>query len=111
MSHAQYSTAVVGLESELESEMEYIMDTNIASFVLDGELWEREPATLMRVRSELIPAYHQASENLKQVPTYYEPLRRSIVAFQWFKASKPTLLLPMTVQTELSMAQQVSANT
>ena len=91
--------------------MKYIVDANIATFLLDGELWEREPATLMRARPEIVPAYHQARENLKQVPTYYEPLRRFIVAFQWFKASKPTVLLPMTVQMELSLSPQVSVNT
>ena len=55
-------------------ELEYVVDTNIATFILDGELWEREPATLMRARPELISAYRDARENLKQVPTFYEPL-------------------------------------
>ena len=91
--------------------MEYIVDMNIGTFLLDGELWEREPATLIRARPEIVLAYRQAQENLKQVHTFYEPLRRSIMAFEWFKATKPTVLLPITVQTELSLAPQVSANT
>ena len=35
---------------------EYIVDTNLASFVLDGELWGREPASLMMARPELLQA-------------------------------------------------------
>ena len=87
--------------------MEFVLDTNLASFILDRELWARKPASLMRARQE-ITAYHLASSNLEMVPSHYEPLKRSIVAFQWFKESKPKTILPMTVQTELSLSNQVS---
>lgn len=44
--------------------MEFVLDTNLASFILDGELWARQPALLMRARQEIITAYHLASSNL-----------------------------------------------
>ena len=88
--------------------MEFVLDTNLASFILDGELWARQPASLMRARQEIITAYNLASSNIEMVPSHYEPLKRSIVAFQWFKESKPKIILPMTVQTELSLSNQAS---
>ena len=89
----------------------YVIDTNLATLVLDGELWSREPATLMRARPELLVAYWQAKEDLERVTFFYEPLRRSKVAAEWLKRETPQLVLPLTVQTELSIAEQVSANT
>ena len=88
--------------------MEFVLDTNLATFILDGELWARQPASLVRARQEIIMAYHLASSNLEMVPSHYEPLKRSIVAFQWFKESKPKTILPMTIQMELSLSNQVS---
>lgn len=88
--------------------MEYILDTNIATFILDGELWMREPAVLMRARPELNVCWKQARGDLATVPSFYEPLRRSVMAFEWFRESKPVTVLPLTVQTELSIAAQVS---
>ena len=86
----------------------YVIDTNLASFVLDGELWSREPASLMRARPELLAAYREEPE---KVPLFCEPLRRSNVAVEWLKRDTPRLVLPLTVQTELAAAVQVSANT
>ena len=39
---------------------EFMMDMNLATFILDGEPWGREPASLMRVRSELLTAYRHS---------------------------------------------------
>ena len=36
---------------------EYVLDTNLADFVLGGELWSREPASLMRARLEIFVSY------------------------------------------------------
>ena len=73
--------------------MEFVLDTNLASFILDGELWARQPTSLMRARQEIITVYHLASSNTEMVPSHYEPLKRSIVAFQWFKESKSKIIL------------------
>ena len=43
------STGNSGKESKPLEEM-YVLDTNVASFILDGELWERSPATLIQPR-------------------------------------------------------------
>ena len=75
---------------------EYVVDTNLATFILDGELWGREPALLMK---ELLAAYRQAKEEIEKVPLFYKPLET------------PQIVLPLTVQTELSVSLQVSVNT
>ena len=36
---------------------EYVLDMNLANFVLGGELWSREPASLMRARMEIFVSY------------------------------------------------------
>ena len=64
----------------------------------------------MRVRPELLVAYRQAGEDLENVPLFSEPFRRSQVAIEWLRKERPQLVLPLTVQTELSVSQQVSAN-
>lgn len=33
---------------------QYILDTSVASFILDGDLWEKEPYTLMSHRQEIL---------------------------------------------------------
>ena len=90
---------------------EYVVDTNLATFILDGELWGREPASLVKARPELLVAYRLASEELAKVPLFYEPLRRSNVALEWYQKEAPRIILPLTVQAELSVSLQVSANT
>ena len=48
--------------------MEFVLDTNLASFMLDRELWARQPASLIRARQEIVTAYHLASSNMKDGP-------------------------------------------
>ena len=86
---------------------EFIVDTNIASYILDGELWERAPSGLMRGHPELHACWKMAQGDLLAMPSRHDPLHRSIVAYEWFKDSKPTLVLLLTAQTELSVAPQV----
>ena len=43
----------------------YVIDTNIVNYILDGELWAREPASLKRARPEMEVAYRQAGENFE----------------------------------------------
>ena len=87
-----------------------MVDTNLATFILDGELWGREPALLIRGRLEVLAAYWQAGEVIELVP-FYEPLRRSTIALKWFQKETPKIILPLMVQTELSVSLQVNANT
>ena len=44
----------------MNENMEYILDTNTATFVLDDKLWERELAIIMRTRPELNVSWKQA---------------------------------------------------
>ena len=62
----------------------------------------------MRARPEVVAAYRQAGEVLMDVPSY-EQLKRSIVAFEWLQKKGPRIVLPLTIQTELSVSGQVSA--
>ena len=61
----------------------FVIDTNIVSYILDGKLWARQPASLMRARPELVVAYRQAGENFETTDKFYESLRLSRLAYQW----------------------------
>ena len=61
----------------------YVIDTNIVNYILDGELWAREPASLMRARPELVVAYSQAGENFEATDNFYPSLRLSKLAHRW----------------------------
>ena len=65
---------------------EFVVDTNL---VLDGELWGREPTSLMRETPELLPAGGGAIEKISLL---YEPLLRSNVALEWFRKETPSRL-------------------
>ena len=89
----------------------YYLDTNVASFIMDGELWQRSPSTLMTARQELVATWRLAGEQMENVPAKNDELLRSVCAYTWvqkrIKASAPSLLLPPTVQQELSYSPQV----
>jgi hypothetical protein len=40
----------------------FVIDTNIVKYILDGELWSQHPASLMRDRPELVVAYRHAQD-------------------------------------------------
>ena len=100
------------LRSAMADQSNFFLDTNVASLILDGELWNRSPSTLMGHRKELVPAWEMAQHHLQSVPKFNLELARSVSAFSWaqqrFASKSPPLLLSPTVQHELSAASQVS---
>ena len=96
---------------------QFVLDTSVASLILDGDLWERYPSVLLGYKADLQAAlFHQEEESkrrmLKDLPTYSPYLQRAISAHNWSKKilsdGSPKLLLPPTAQVELAMASQVS---
>lgn len=75
---------------------EFVLDTNIVSYILDGELWAREPATLMRARPEMIVAYGQAGENLEAMDKLYKSLSLSKLTYQCCLTKHPRLSPPLS---------------
>ena len=86
----------------------YVIDTNILNYILDGELWAREPASLMRARPELVVAYKQAGEKFEATDNFYLSLRLSKLAHRWCVSQRPQLFVSPTVHTEMMQAPQVS---
>ena len=86
----------------------YVIDTNILNYILDGELWVREPASLMRARPELMVAYKQAGEQFEATDKFYVSLRLSKLAHHWCLSQRPRLFVSPTVHTEMMQAPQVS---
>lgn len=78
----------------------YIIDTNIINYILDGKLWARQPASLMRARPELLVAYRQAGENFETTNKFYPSLCLSKLAHQWCVTQHPQLFVPPTVHTD-----------
>ena len=89
------------------SGMMYMLDTNIATLILDGELWNRSPSTMMSYRPEFFAAVQEAT-NYQDAYKYNSVLSRSIQAYKWATKYDKPLIISATVQMELDFAPQVS---
>ena len=85
-----------------------LVDTSLASLIMDGELWDRSPADLRLYRQDVIdPEPEKNSLNLK----------RSIAAHSWAQSLRRSndsslrvdLRITPTVWQELANARQVSS--
>ena len=85
----------------------YVLDTNMATYILDGELRRRQPVSLIKARSEMAIAYKLAGDTLEDIIKHCKPLGRSRVAYSWCRSLKPMLFITPTVHTELMQAQRV----
>ena len=85
----------------------YLLDTNVATLILDGELWKRSPSTMMRYRPEFKAALQEAT-NYEDAPKHNSVLSRSVQAYKWAKKQTEPLILSATVNMELDFAPQVS---
>lgn len=91
----------------------YLLDTCVATFVLDSELWHRSPPTLMEYRRELYAAWSLAGEpkEVGDAIPFNENLAKAVKAFEWvqrrIQANSPPLLLCPTVEEELNHTPQV----
>ena len=95
----------------------YVLDTSVASLILDGELWTREPGVLVGYKKDLQTSlFHTEKKktltDLQQESMY---LQRAVNAHAWAKSvigtGRTKLLLTPTVQVELALAPQVRAST
>ncbi len=96
----------------------YVLDTSIVNLILDGELWAREPATLVEYKKGLQALlFHSGSERktLSDLERESDYLQKAMNAWRWAERvvkgpGGAKLLLTPTVQAELSDALQVCTN-
>ena len=90
----------------------YLLDTNVASYILNGELWQRQPAMLMAHRRDVYAAWRLADESLADTIKHHEELHKSVTAYAWvqerMRNGAPSLYLLPKVQDELALTSQVS---
>ena len=77
----------------------YLLHTNVASYIFNGELWQRQPAMLMEHRRDVYAAWHLADESLADTIKHHKELMRN---------GGPPLYLSPKVQDELALTPQVS---
>ena len=49
----------------------FLLDTSVASLILNSELWERSPATLMGSKPDTYAAWRLRDEDLSQTPRHH----------------------------------------
>lgn len=90
----------------------FLIDTCVASLILNGELWERSPATLMGSRPDIYAAWRLGDEDLSKTPRHHLELEKSTKAYAWAvkrrENGSPPIYLSPTVQEELQKAKQVA---
>ena len=91
--------------SQLERKA-YFLDTSVASLVLDGDLFHREPENITRYMSDV----RFSCKSLEEVGEHKSVLK-TVAAYNWakkFVEGGGRLLLTPTVTTELLLAPQVT---
>ena len=90
----------------------FLLDTSVASLILNGELWERSPATLMGSKPDIYAAWRLGDEDLSKTPRHHLELEKSTKAFAWAvkrrENGSPPIYLSPTVQEELQKTKQVT---
>ena len=90
----------------------YLLNTNVASYILNGELWQRQPAMLMAHRQDIYAAWHLADESLADTIKHHKELHMSVTAYASFQErvrnGGPPLCLSPKVQVEFALISQVS---
>lgn len=86
----------------------YSLDTNIVSYLLNGELWERAPYNLLRSKPALTLIVGE--HGMEKAPDHDTELSKSITAYKWslLHTKNVRLVVPPTVTLELASARQVS---
>lgn len=93
----------------------YVLDSSMASLILDGELWGRCPSSLVGHKVELQAAlFGNEGRKLSELPQATGYLPRATNAYSWAKgvveqaADMDVLFITPTVRNELMRAPQVS---
>ena len=84
----------------------YILNSSVASHILDGDLWSRQPAKIVRYRSELLYSRFP----MDRWPEEEESIKLAVAAVKWAKdmaVGGIKLWITPTVKNELSCAPQV----
>lgn len=78
------------------------LDTNIASYILDGKIWSTSPLDIFGYNFDphYIPSLESAKETIH--------VKRCITCFEWAMSSGRELIITPTVMMELMLASQVS---
>ena len=91
---------------------QYLLDSSVATFILDGELWDREPYILLGHMKELHLQIERSKVSLQELETKSMTLQQSLAAFLFVQqrqsAGSPPLLITLTVCLELSRSKKVS---
>ena len=89
----------------------YLLDSSVATLILERELWDREPYTLLGHRKELRLQLERTKMSLRELEEKSGTLRRSLAAFHFMRQRQASgarsLLITPTVGLELSRSQKV----
>ena len=84
----------------------FIVDTSVATLVLDGEAWKRDPIDCIMSISGLGSAMQRITPG--QTPEIAIPrLRKGLAALEWYHSIKPNIKITRTVLSELKSSSQV----
>ena len=82
----------------------YALDTNVGSYILNGELWLRSPLDLLiHLNANNVLEKFGGLERFSQSNT----VKRYLASYEWAKSLKRRLFLPPTVVDELTLSKQV----
>ena len=65
-----------------------VLDTSLATLILNGDLWTRSKSMLVKFRSELKALIKQGHQ-LEELPLEDAELRRSLAAYKWMMEEVP----------------------
>ena len=88
----------------------YILDSSVATHILDGDLWSRKPAKIVRYRTELQYSHFP----LDQWAEKEDSIKLAVAALKWaqdMSVGGIKLWITPTVKNELSCAPQVTSCT
>ena len=81
------------------------------AIILNGELWQHQPAMLMEHPQDVYAAWCLADESLADTINHPEELQKLVMAYAWVQEQVrnggPPLYLSPKVQDELALTSQV----
>ena len=87
----------------------YILDSSVVTYVLDGDLWSRKLATIVRYRTEL----HYSHFSMERWAEEEDSIKLAVATLKWAREMSVggiKLWITPTVKNELSCAPQVLYN-
>lgn len=84
----------------------FVLDTSVASLVLDGEAWERVPVDCCTAISGLGSALQRLLPG-QTAERDVARVRKGLAALMWYHTVKPNVRITRTVLSELKSSSQV----